>query len=229
MRRITNLSGVFYFIMIGVYKITNPLGQVYIGASKNIEKRLNAYKYNYCKTQKRIYNSILQYGYKNHKIEVLEECEINDLKYKERYYQHLHNVFSDEYGLNCIGINIYGFGTVIHKDTKYKLSLNAKNRIFSNETRLKMGIKRKNSKHTEESKNKIRIALLNNNALKGKQYSVSERIILGYKNCIPIIDIETGVFYYGTRDLSLVTGINRGSLCCMLKGKYKNKTNFRLT
>ena len=46
------------FIMskiVGIYKITNPKGRVYIGRSIDVAKRKNRYKNSGCKTQTRIY------------------------------------------------------------------------------------------------------------------------------------------------------------------------------
>ena len=39
---------VFYF-MIGIYKITNPSGKIYIGQSINIENRKKIYSKSICK------------------------------------------------------------------------------------------------------------------------------------------------------------------------------------
>ena len=48
--------------MIGIYKITSPSGKIYIGQSKDIEKRFKAYKNLKCKGQPYIYRSLLKYG-----------------------------------------------------------------------------------------------------------------------------------------------------------------------
>ena len=81
--------------MIGIYKITSPSGKIYIGQSVNIANRLSKYKNANCKTQRVLYNSIIKYGWKAHKFEVLCECDIIELNDKERYYQDLFNVVSD--------------------------------------------------------------------------------------------------------------------------------------
>lgn len=61
--------------MIGIYKITNPNGKVYIGQSKNINKRKAEYKRLDCKGQVYIYNSLLKYGFDNHTFELLWSSE----------------------------------------------------------------------------------------------------------------------------------------------------------
>ena len=59
-----------------IYKITNPNGKVYIGKSSNWINRYSNYKY--FKTAKQVhkqrilYSSLLKYGFKSHKVEVIE-------------------------------------------------------------------------------------------------------------------------------------------------------------
>lgn len=88
--------------MIGIYKITSPTNRVYIGQSRNIEKR----KYHYSilfnvSSQRRLYNSLKKYGWKAHKFKIIEECLFEDLNKKERYWQDFYNVLSKN-GLNCL-------------------------------------------------------------------------------------------------------------------------------
>ncbi len=52
--------------IVGIYKITNPKGKVYIGQSVNIKKRWGDYKcLHNCKEQKMLYNSFIKYGVNN--------------------------------------------------------------------------------------------------------------------------------------------------------------------
>ena len=83
----------------GIYKITSPSGKIYIGETINFEKRFNRYKSLQCKKQIKLYNSFIKYGIDNHNFEILEECEINELKCRERYYQDIYNVLSEK-GMN---------------------------------------------------------------------------------------------------------------------------------
>lgn len=87
--------------MIGIYKITNPKNKVYVGQSRNIEKRFKRYKYLTCTTkQKRLFNSFSKYGIDNHKFEIIEECLFEQLNIRERYYQDLYDVLNK--GLNLV-------------------------------------------------------------------------------------------------------------------------------
>ena len=67
--------------MTGIYKITNPFNEIYVGQSKNIIRRFKTYKtLNISvKTQTKLFTSFIEYGVENHNFEVIEECEICDL------------------------------------------------------------------------------------------------------------------------------------------------------
>lgn len=89
--------------MIGIYKITNPVDEVYIGKSTNIESRINHHKLK--SSNKLLRKSIETYGFENHKIEIICECELIDLNIKEaefiKEYSFTHVLFNSEfYGSN---------------------------------------------------------------------------------------------------------------------------------
>jgi hypothetical protein len=86
--------------MIGIYKITNPKGRVYIGQAVNIYKRKQSYEKLKCKGQPRLYASLVKYGFSEHIFEVAEQCSIEELNKRERYWQDYYNVVSES-GLNC--------------------------------------------------------------------------------------------------------------------------------
>jgi group I intron endonuclease len=85
--------------MIGIYKITAPTGKVYIGQSKNIEKRFQNHKAAYnLKKNTKLYNSFKKYGVENHLFEVVEECKVEQLDYLEELYGYKYKVLEE--GLN---------------------------------------------------------------------------------------------------------------------------------
>ena len=57
--------------MVGIYKITNPSGKIYIGQSVNIDNRISSYKNLKCKNQTKLYRSLLKYTFENHIFEIL--------------------------------------------------------------------------------------------------------------------------------------------------------------
>ena len=78
--------------MIGIYKITNKINKKsYIGQSRNIEKRwanhksasknINHEGYNYP-----LYNAFRKYGINNFDFSIIEECEIQALNDREKYW-----------------------------------------------------------------------------------------------------------------------------------------------
>ena len=82
-----------------IYKITNPKGRIYIGQTINFKLRIQKYKRHDCKNQRKLYNSFNKYGFKNHKIEIIQKCKETDLNNLERYYQDLYSA-TTRYGLN---------------------------------------------------------------------------------------------------------------------------------
>jgi len=86
--------------VVGIYKITSHLNEVYIGQSTDIERRLHQYKILNCIGQTKIYRSFISHGVESHNFEIIEECSICDLDDRERHYQDLYDVCGDR-GLNC--------------------------------------------------------------------------------------------------------------------------------
>lgn len=84
--------------MIGIYKITSPSGRVYIGQSVECEIRWKQYL-STGKNQTKLYRSFQKHGKDAHTFEVIEECAINQLNNRERYWQDYYNVLEE--GLNC--------------------------------------------------------------------------------------------------------------------------------
>jgi group I intron endonuclease len=113
----------------GIYKITNPKGEVYIGYSKDLDKRKNDYRLLIIKTQPLILNSLYFYGWENHIFEILEYTI--DLKKREKYWIEKFNSFNK--GLNN---NKGGGGPSFHTDKTKEL--------ISKKGKLNIG-KRKNS------------------------------------------------------------------------------------
>lgn len=115
---------------IGIYKITNPVGAIYIGQSRDISKRRTSYRGISKKNQgqPKLYNSLRKYGAENHKFEVIQECELHELNIYERYWQEYYNVCSRE-NLNCTLTSIDETPSVVSEETRRKMSHVAKIRM----------------------------------------------------------------------------------------------------
>jgi group I intron endonuclease len=196
--------------MTGIYKITSPIGKVYIGQSKNILNRFSSYKKKDCKRQKLLYRSFVKYGVSNHTFEVIEECKLSELNERERYWQEHYNVIGSN-GLNLSLVNT--------KEKKFVHSKESKNKIS------------KTHKGKKLSKNHIEAI---RNSRRGKKLSVehieklnkTSRKHYNYKKSKPILNTNNGIFYNTTREAAYSLNLNRNTLKGLLNGsaKYKNNT-----
>lgn len=117
--------------MIGIYKITSPSNKIYIGQSIDIEKRFSSYHkmVSRNKVQIKLYRSFEKYGVENHNFEVVEECDVNQLNIKERFWQDFYNVLN--LGLNCRLTSISDKSGYFSDESKEKMSLSGKNKILT--------------------------------------------------------------------------------------------------
>ena len=67
--------------MIGIYKITNPNNEIYIGQSTDIDKRIYSHKMSCSNIG--LKKSIDFFGFDNHKIDIICECDAFELRLKE--------------------------------------------------------------------------------------------------------------------------------------------------
>jgi group I intron endonuclease len=224
--------------MIGIYKITSPTNRVYIGQSVKIEDRIKSYKNLKCKEQPKIYKSLLKYGFENHKIEILIECDTNKLNELERYYQEIYD--SIENGLNCIYTKTNDRSGKSSEETKLKISINNTRPFLgkkhTEESKLKMSNSLKGKKTrlgailSQETKDKI------SNAHKGKKASIETKLKMsivrkGVKRPNQknkgrlVLDLATGVFYNSIKEASEILGYNKVTLRGYLAGNRKNITS----
>ena len=137
----------------GIYKITSPSGRIYIGQSRNIERRWSTYYNNDCKGQIKLKHSFEKYGAKAHTFEIIEECKFEKLNIRERYWQEFYNSMID--GLNCYLTNTEEKPKVLSAETRQKISLSRLGQKPSKESCLKMSISSTGKKHSEETKLKM--------------------------------------------------------------------------
>jgi group I intron endonuclease len=210
--------------MSGVYKITSPQGRVYVGQAVNIEKRLRDYQKLKCKSQTRLHNSLVKYGTINHTFEVIEECSIDLLNERERYWQECYDVLSRQ-GLNCKLTNTFDKSGVHSEETKKRQSEANLGKIISEEVRLKI----KNTLQGRPPANKGTKGLYTQTeesnikrSISGKQSStVSKKIIQYTKQGHPVKEWdsarEAGLFFSKYAGSAIIE-------CC--KGKRKSIYGF---
>jgi group I intron endonuclease len=97
--------------VIGIYKIENLInGKIYIGQSKNIEKRWTAHRtrpfnQNSKQYDSPLYRSIRKYGLENFRFVVLEETLVEDLDNREKYWIEYYESHNKE-GVNHMTFHI---------------------------------------------------------------------------------------------------------------------------
>lgn len=225
--------------MIGIYKITNPKGKVYIGQSINIEKRF--YMYNLvknCENQILLFRSFNKYGVTNHSFEIIEECSVDLLNERERYYQDLHNVL--ECGLNLRLTTTLDKSGSVSLLTKSKMSSAKKGKILTDEHKANLKIARKNSnnyvykkghKHSDETKTKMSLAKVGKSRKEFyKNFIVSDetklKLSLANKDKKEVLNLLTGIFYSSIKEASIAYNINYATLRSCLNNRRRNNTNF---
>jgi group I intron endonuclease len=132
--------------MVGIYKITNPKGRIYIGQSVNIEIRKSKYRcLSHSSKQPKIFASIQKYGWEQHKFEEIEECPIEQLNEREVYWK---QYYLDQVGgewKKVMFCNLYdNGGGPLSEETKQKISKANKGKIPNEKTKQRriMGMKR---------------------------------------------------------------------------------------
>jgi group I intron endonuclease len=151
--------------MIGIYKITSPTNKVYIGQSWNIEKRKSKYKNLDCERQPKIYNSLLKYGWEEHKFQVIHELPIDVSQDVLDTYEIFYINQYKDCGIELMNVKEGGGYGKHNQETKDKIRQNNLGKKQSEETKKKRSNSLKGKKcgeMTNEMKEKI------SNTLKGR-------------------------------------------------------------
>jgi len=208
----------------GIYKITSPNGKVYIGESVNLKNRCKFYlSPNRIKKQRALYNSLLKYGVNQHFFEVIEFCDVTDLKERERHFQEFYNSVNN--GLNCF-----------YSSTKNKL------KKHSEETIMIMSIKSSGTnnpfygkKHTDESLEKISVSSkgINNPNYGGKFINdeyIKKQIISNSKKPLRVTDTITGDFFdfINSKECAIFLGVPDSSIRTSKAKGWKIKKRFTI-
>lgn len=235
----------------GIYKIVSPSCSVYVGQSVDIYGRWEKYSFlSNSKSQTRLNRSFLKYGIKNHKFEILQVCEPDQLNKLEIYYIDVCKSFNSDNGLNLRGGG--GSGGVLSDETKKKVSIakgGKKTVPCSEETRLKIsmaqkGVKKVNApwnkgkKMPEEQRKKMarrigkKLSEEQKIKLRGWRHTKEAKLKIGSAskgNSYPskiVLNTETGIFYDSAIEAAESINMPYSTFAKNLSGWKRNETSY---
>lgn len=179
------------YVSAGIYKITSPSNNVYIGQSRNIKRRWSEH-FHKCKVIKTVLQrSFIKYGVVEHKFEMVQELPF-DISQKEMdSYEQSYIDFYKFLGftlLNSKEAGCYGKHT---DETKEKLRLLNTGKKLSDETKLKIGLKSKGNKHRLGQKVSMETMIKKSKPV--LQYSKSGEFVCEFISAIEA-QRKTGIF-----------------------------------
>lgn len=215
----------------GIYKITSPSGRVYIGQAEVIERRWKAYTQMNSKTKRQVklWRSFMKHGVENHIFEIIEECSVEDLNCRERYWQDFYDVLNG--GLNCVLQECGEDRRVYSEETKQKRKQNFKPRILTDEDREKIRVRMIGNsystgrKREQYEKDAISFTMKTTGMCSKENNNMWGKFGADNPNSKIILDLETGIFYYGVKEASSSKGIPYSSLKKIMCGERVNKTS----
>lgn len=111
----------------GIYKITNlKNNKVYIGQSIEIERRWDKHRC-YYKNEKnhryKLYRAMSKYGLENFTFEIIEECLVDELNEREKYWIQYYDSYNNGYNMTIGGSDLIGANdkTVLQYNSKGEL------------------------------------------------------------------------------------------------------------
>ena len=133
----------------GIYGLKNVMNNKwYIGQAIDINRRLKNYANLSCKSQPKIYNAIIKYGYQNFEKVILEQCDpdVNILNEKEPIWIKKYNSIENGYNLRVGG----DAGGSPSEETRKKISKSKTGTFVSEISKEKMRVAKLGKKLTGE-------------------------------------------------------------------------------
>ncbi len=119
-------------IIFGIYKVTNPIGEVYIGQSTNIARRWEEHKNTVGEAEHKFYQSIRQYGAGYHRFEIVENINHVPVADHKNLLNHLelqHFTLYKNQGVPLLNSNTPNGGRYTKNDHYTKLSISERARL----------------------------------------------------------------------------------------------------
>ena len=193
-------------------------------------RRMRQYENLYCTEQPALFYSLKKYGFHKHTIEIIEECEIEFLNERERYWQEFYK--SVEKGLNCKYTHTKDKKGYLSDETKRKIGDAQKGEL--NHRYGKKGLATfKGKVHKLESKKKIsdatkglkRTEKTRKNISESKKGSLNPMFGTISPWAVNIKCTLTGKKYNSIKEAADDNGINYRTLIWYLNNPKNNKTN----
>ena len=151
--------------MIGIYKITNPNGKVYIGQTWNFKRRFNQYHKTFGIRQRKLYNSIMKYGIDNHTFDIICELPKDISQEVLDRYELIYWEFYKDCSVELLNVRVPGKGGKHSEETKKLMSQWQIGKVISEETKSRISTSNlgktpwnKGVPRTQEVKDKISLA-----------------------------------------------------------------------
>lgn len=199
-----------------IYKITSPSGAVYVGQTVNMYLREIHYRKGHCKKQRNLYNSLMKYGYDNHTIEIIEECERCDLNKREAFWIEKLDTFYN-------GMNLTKGGDTPEKSPASKQRISdskkgIKNWMYGRKGTLHHNFQRKAS---PETCRRLRDSHIGKS--KGKDNPYFKGVVLAHKDGNLIGEFE------GVNDAAAKLGLHHPNISKVLLGKRNHTGGYTFT
>lgn len=214
--------------MIGIYKITNPNNEVYIGGTRNFTRRSKEYRNGKTKEQRLMHESVQKFGWGRHIMNIIHELPVDVSQEVLDVYEQLYMDFYKDAGIVLLNLQGAGQRGKHCDETKKIMSASRIGIKYSDETKAKIGLAHAGKKISEEQKQKLREANL------GKKYSdeTKKKVSVATKGgnnptAKKVINTETGIIYECVKYAAKEMGISYWRLQYYLNGKHPNKTTLK--
>jgi len=207
-----------------IYKITSPSNKIYIGKTVNFKKRVRYYKYESCKKQKFLYNSIKKYGWTKHKIEILVQGNFNNKLLSELEINNirLFNSYNSKHGMNLTKGGEGCDGLILSEETKDKLRVIMIERMKDQSLRDAHSIKM-----LEYYKNNTHPSLGKQRSLKTRDKMKNHWNINNASPCKEVIDTSTNQVFDSIKQAANHFNYTYKTLSNWLNGISPNKSTLK--
>ena len=214
--------------MLGIYRLTcDQTGKSYIGQSKDIRRRMWEHKSPNSMNNSELKKDILRYGFDSFKQEVLEECPIDRLDEREKFYI---AKYKPEYNVSIGGKGPEGCH--VSAANKALLSEYGKRQWASKSDEEKQKIIQDNLRGpsighqvSQETRAKLRAANLGKKQSTetiAKRATKISKAMKGNRNGNkPVRAVELNKEFSSVKEAASFVGVNPGQVTAALKGRNK--------